>query len=179
MAKWRDSVLIKQFDFSRNWKKLVDPHLKDPFVKSLLNNGMISYAGEWWTTDKQPSDIGRGKWNGYRVVKGKLSSYQPIGRCHWIASFVLGLAIRIYPNKKWHILSGDIHTVIVDKDKTMVFDILQFKHNTAEESIKLVNKKGLAETIELAGIKDWLIRISTDSSCIPLLKDADPIEESK
>jgi hypothetical protein len=33
---------------------------------------------------------------------------------------------RIYPNEKWNILRGNCHTTIVNKDTTLVFDILYF-----------------------------------------------------
>jgi len=38
----------------------------------------------------------------------------------------LALAKLIYPNEKWNILRGNCHTTIVNKDTTLVFDILYF-----------------------------------------------------
>ena len=59
--------------------------------------------------------------------KTSLRAYQLFGACHWWnPTFSLALAKLIYPNEKWNILRGNCHTTIVNKDATLVFDILYF-----------------------------------------------------
>jgi hypothetical protein len=68
----------------------------------------------------------------------KLSFYELWGSCHFIAHFVKALAETAYPKKKWKILKGETHTVVIDEPLTTVMDILNFKNITAEESLKWV-----------------------------------------
>jgi len=62
--------------------------------------------------------------------KTSLRSYQIFGACHWWnPTFGLTLAKIIYPNEKWSVKSGEYHTTIVNKNETLVFDILYFDEN--------------------------------------------------
>ena len=74
-------------------------------------------------------------------MKGKLSWYQPVGRCHWIVFFSYVIGMLNYPELRWDIVTGDIHTVAVGFDEeenaTFVMDILLFEGRTAEESLEL------------------------------------------
>lgn len=59
-----------------------------------------------------------------------LRAYQMFGACHWWnPTFCLTLAKIIYPNEKWNIKKGYYHTTIVNKNESLVFDILYFNEN--------------------------------------------------
>ena len=59
-----------------------------------------------------------------------LRAYQIFGACHWWnPTFCLSLAKLIYPHEKWISLSGENHTTVVNKERTLVFDILYFDEN--------------------------------------------------
>jgi len=59
-----------------------------------------------------------------------MKAYQMFGCCHWWnPAFGLTLAKIIYPNEKWKVVSGEHHTTITNKDRTLVFDILYFDKN--------------------------------------------------
>lgn len=79
------------------------------------------------------------------MIPGKLSWYQPFGRCHFIAFFSMAIGVLNYPSLEWRFISGDLHTVPVgfddDKNPRVVMDILLFDMNTAEESIAFAMKE--------------------------------------
>jgi hypothetical protein len=78
-------------------------------------------------------------------VKGKLSWYQPVGRCHWIAFFSCAVGAVVYPHLRWDIVTGDLHTVAVGYDAAgdaaVVMDILLFDRISAEESLRLARRE--------------------------------------
>ncbi len=133
----RGSIL--QFDWGRRWKKDVRPHLDLPPVRLSIELGM-KMCDPAWTWEDGPHAIGRGAINGQRVVKGRLSWYQPWGRCHWISFFACAIGVLNYPELDWHFISGPCHTVPVGSRNgvdRVVMDILNFKRLTAEESLTL------------------------------------------
>jgi hypothetical protein len=128
---------IIQFDWSRHWKRKVEPHLDIPLVRASVEIGMEDYDPAWSWEDG-PHAIGRGWLNGQRVVKNKLSWYQPWGRCHWISFFACAIGVLNYPELDWDFITGHCHTVPVGSrrgEHRVVMDILNFKRMTAEESI--------------------------------------------
>ncbi len=130
---------IIQFDWSRNWRKRVEPYLDIPLVRGSVEMGMKTFDPKW-TWDDGPHAIGRGSLNGQRVRENKLSWYQPWGRCHWISFFACAIGVLNYPIFDWHFLSGHCHTVVVGSwngEHRVVMDILNFKSMTADESIAL------------------------------------------
>lgn len=132
---------IVQFNWARNWKK-VEPYLNDKDVLKNLEFGMKNYYKKW-KYENGPHAIGRGSLNGQRVVKGKLSWYQPRGRCHWIAPFSFAIGKKLYPELKWGYLTSDSHTIAVglkEGEIKIVMDILLFKQITATQSIAQVKE---------------------------------------
>jgi len=128
---------VIQFDWRQHWKERVEPHLGLPLVRSSVEVGMKLYDPAW-TWEDGPHAIGRGRCSGQRVVRGKLSWYQPWGRCHWIAFFSCAVGVLNYPDLDWHFINGDCHTVPVGSrggEHAVVMDILNFRRMTAEESI--------------------------------------------
>jgi hypothetical protein len=125
-----------QFDWRRNWKKRVEPLLDNPLVRGALNLGMRLLDPDWKDGDP-PHLLGRD--DGGRIVEGKLSWYRPHGRCHWIVFFTYTIGLLNYPDLRWEIVSGDLHTIAVgydaNGDPEMVMDILLFDSMTGEESI--------------------------------------------
>ena len=101
-----------------------------------LDFGMGRYDPAWQRGDP-PHIIG--VFDGRRVVTGKLSWYQPLCRCHWIAFFSAAIGVLNYPDLDWRIVSGDLHTIPVGFDAKgkprVVMDILLFDCMTAAESI--------------------------------------------
>lgn len=70
--------------------------------------------------------------------KTSLRAYQMFGACHWWnPTFCLTLAKFIYPNEKWLVKRGVYHTTIVNKNKTLVFDILYFDETNETNGGKL------------------------------------------
>ncbi len=133
---------IIQFDWSRHWKKKVEPHLGNPLVRASVEMWMRELEPTW-TWEDGPHAVGRGKWNGQRVTKYKLSWYQPWGRCHWISYFSCAIGVLNYPELDWHFISGHCHTVPVGSwngEHRVIMDILNFKTLTAEESIALAQR---------------------------------------
>lgn len=128
---------IVQFDWSRHWKKKVEPYLDLPLVRLSVEMGMRLYDRNW-TWEDGPHAIGRGALNGQRVIKHKLSWYQPWGRCHWISFFACAIGVLNHPELDWQFVSGKCHTVAVGSrggEYRVVMDILNFKDMTAEASI--------------------------------------------
>jgi hypothetical protein len=128
---------VQQFNWCRKWKKQVEPHLNDELVKFSVEMGMRLFDPEW-SWDEGPYSIGRIDPEQQRVVKNKLSWYQPSGRCHWISFFSCAIGVFNYPDHAWQFVSGPCHTVPVGSmngEHKVVMDILHFKRMTAEQSI--------------------------------------------
>lgn len=130
---------MKQFNFSRQWRRRITPLLNDEFVASALTTGL-------WLDDSQyepgtpPWKCGRGQWNGQRAKPGSLSWFQPWGRCHAIAPFSWAVGIRLFPNLEWGFITSDHHTVAIGFESdwhhpSMVMDILLFRDSTAQRSL--------------------------------------------
>ena len=70
--------------------------------------------------------------------KNSLRAYQMFGACHWWnPTFCLTLAKTIYPNEKWIVKEGFYHTTIVNKNESLVFDILYFDENDETKGGKI------------------------------------------
>jgi hypothetical protein len=95
-----------------------------------------------WQPGWAPYQFGR--CNTRRAVPGKLSWYQPVGRCHYIAFFSMAIGVLNYPDLDWRFVSGTQHTVPVgygpDGRPRVVMDILLFGRRTADESIQLAQQ---------------------------------------
>jgi hypothetical protein len=51
--------------------------------------------------------------------------YIPRAECHvWNPTFSLALAQCVYPDKEWEVVKGYYHTTVVDKKRTMCFDLV-------------------------------------------------------
>lgn len=133
---------IIQFNWRRNWSKKVVPHLQKELVQVSLDVGMMALDPTWRRGDA-PFALGGIGCN--RVVTGKLSWYQPLNRCHWIAYLAMAIGVLNYPELDWRFVSGDIHTVPVgygsDGEPKVVMDILLFDRMTAEQSIAHAKRK--------------------------------------
>jgi hypothetical protein len=131
---------IIQFDWRRNWKKKVVPHLQDEPVQAALDAGMILCDSTWKRGDA-PWEYGAV--NGREGVEGKLSWYQPAGRCHFIAPFSHAIGQIIYPDLSWKIVSNNRHSVAVgmapDGTPRVVMDILNFSWFSAEMSMEFAD----------------------------------------
>jgi hypothetical protein len=128
---------IVQFNWGRNWKQRVEPHLKLLPVELSVQTGMELFD-PCWKWEDGPHSIGCGGGNYQVVRKYKLSWYQPWARCHWISFFACAIGVLNYPDLDWDFISSDRHTVPVgsrDGEIKVVMDILNFKTMTAEESI--------------------------------------------
>lgn len=135
------------FNFSRYWKRLVLPHLKDVVVLAALDKGMQAYCKMInderhegrpflrWRRGKIPADYGNTETLEYSESWKELSFYRAYGMCHWLAPFVLALARRIYPKDDWEILTGEHHSTVTNVERTFVFDILNFDRMTARECL--------------------------------------------
>lgn len=130
---------IEQFNWRRHWSKKVAPHLQEELVQVSLDLGMSMLDPNWKSGDAPYQLGGIPSWLG-RVVPGKLTWYQPWGRCHWISFFSMAIGVLNYPLLNWTFVSSEMHTVPVGYfggDARVVMDILQFDCLTAEQSIAL------------------------------------------
>lgn len=132
---------MKQVNFSRQWTRIAD-WLNDDDIRLALNFGLLCQNQEY-KLGSPPWFEGRGPLNGQRARPGKLSWYQPWGRCHAIAPFAWAVCKRLYPKLTWAFLTSEDHTVAVglntEDQIQKVGDILWFKNLTAEESVTFVN----------------------------------------
>jgi hypothetical protein len=126
----------RQFNWRRHWSKKVDPYLHEELVQVSLDFGMGKLEPDWKRGDA-PWVLGA--IGDDPIVKGKLSWYRPLGRCHHIAFFAMAVGVLNYPDLDWRFVSGDLHTVAVgygpDGSPRVVMDILQFDFLTAEQSL--------------------------------------------
>jgi hypothetical protein len=117
--------------------------LNEPEIKLALHFGLIIQNPKHYRAGDPPWREGRGPINGQRARPGKLSWYQPWGRCHAIAPFAWAVAQRLYPKHAWAFLTSERHTVAVGLNAhdeiEMVADILLFKTLSAEQSVAFVN----------------------------------------
>lgn len=132
---------VIQFNWRRNWKKLVVPHLMNEQVQAALDAGMSAYDPSWKRGDA-PWEYGKSTLSP-DGVEGKLSWYQPAGRCHYIAPFSCVIGAIIYPELSWSILTNNRHSVAVgywpNGEPKVVMDILNFSWMTAEQSIEFAD----------------------------------------
>lgn len=137
---------MKQYDFSRNWRKRISPLLDKPEVVRALIMGMM-LQGDDYKPGNPPWLHGRGPLNGQRAKEGCLSWYQPWGRCHFIAPFSWALGRELFPELRWGFITSDAHTVAIGYDgqwesPELVLDILLFRENTAQESLDFAKAHG-------------------------------------
>jgi hypothetical protein len=162
---------IIQFNWSRNWKRNVEPYLDIPIVRGSVEIGMKLYDSAW-TWEDGPHAIGRGSLNGQRVIRNKLSWYQPWGRCHWISFFACAIGVLNYPQLDWHFITGHCHTVPVgtrDGEHRVVMDILNFKQMTAAQSI--AHAQYLPPGVEPQGNGWEQIFAVYVQECVPAFRD--------
>ena len=80
--------------------------------------------------------------------KTSLRAYQMFGACHWWnPTFGLTLAKIIYPNEKWIVKRGIYHTTLVNKNESLVFDILYFDENDETKGGKIAISDALKKKI--------------------------------
>lgn len=127
---------MKQFNWSRRWKD-VEPYLQHHDVQFALDLGMAIHNPKWKHGD---APCNEGAIGCSRIVKGKLSWYQPLNRCHWIAPFSWAIGQKLYPELIWGFLTSQHHTVAVGTRDNIdvVMDILLFNGFTADESVEHV-----------------------------------------
>ena len=75
---------IVQFDWRRHWRRKVEPYLGNHRVQACLDFGMKMLDRNWKRGDA-PYRLGAA--DPRRIVKGKLSWYQPLKCCHHISLF--------------------------------------------------------------------------------------------
>lgn len=133
------SIIPKQFDFGRHWRRKIVPHLDNPGVTFALMIGLKLFNPQYVPGDP-PWECGRGPFNGQRARRGCLSWYQPWGGCHYIAPFCWALGRKLFPRHEWGFITCDLHTVVIGwtddwQRPEWVMDIVLFKEKTAEESL--------------------------------------------
>jgi hypothetical protein len=169
---------MKQINFSRQWWR-IEPWLNERDVALALEFGLAIQNPNYHRGDP-PWLEGRGPIDGQRARPGKLSWYQPWGRCHAIAPFGWAVSKRLHPELTWGFLTSERHTVAVglnaDDEIKCVADILLFKMFTAIQSIDFVATHApslcwnLLELVDAKGVaKQWANvsrRFKKDSSLL-------------
>ena len=133
---------MRQLNFSRLWPRIT-PWLNLPDVQDALMFGLFCDNPKYRPGDP-PWLEGRGPINGQRARPGKLSWFQPWGRCHSIAPFAWAVSQKLHPDLRWGFLSSEWHTVAVGLDGgeiKIVADILLFKQKSAEQSVEFVKQQ--------------------------------------
>jgi hypothetical protein len=157
-----------QFDFARHWKRLVRPHLDDVVVQSELDKSMQRYCDMMnyehhngravlkWKHGDCPSHFCCTDYYCEHPIGGRksLSYYRPYGLCHWMAPFVHALVRRIYPKDEWLVINGRLHSVVANRERTVVFDILLFDEYTARKSLLFSGDRPL-NRMEEAILEKW------------------------
>lgn len=157
-----------QFNFARHWKRLVRPHLDDVVVQAELDKEMRRYCDMMnyqyhngrqflkWRHGDCPSCLCSSDYYCDNPIGGRksLSYYRPFGLCHWMAPFVQALARRIYPNDEWLVITGRLHSVVANRERTIVFDILLFDEYTARKSLLFAGDRPLNRREE-AILRKW------------------------
>src|SRR5581483_8189316 len=158
---------VVQFDWRRHWRTKVEPFLGEERVQAALDEGMRLYDPTW-TRGDPPCEVGAVSTR--RVVRGKLSWYQPVGRCHGIALFSLAIGLINYPRLTWKMVSSSRHAVPVgcgpDGEPRVVMDILLFESFTAEESLEFADP-GLTDEQYFARLRERLAAGSTGPRDVP------------
>ena len=168
-----------QFDWRKHWDKKVKPHLHNPLVEFALDLG-LNMAEPTWNPGDPPYQAGR-DWP-QRPKEGKLSWYQPFGKCHGISFFAMVIGVINFPELDWKFVSGRFHTVVVGYDHgghaQVVMDILWFDESTAEESIEFAQMQEHAawqrtfaffETDVAAAVREALAQDYSVENCERLL----------
>ncbi len=158
---------IVQFDWRRHWKRKVEPHLRNPRVQACLDFGMRLLDRGWKRGDApwRLGAVGPG-----RIVKGKLSWYRPLNRCHHISLFAMAIGVLNYPELNWRMLSGDLHSAPVgfgaDGAACIVMDILLFDVMTAEQSIAFSNM-----TVGVGSSAQWeTVFRAMEETVVPIIR---------
>lgn len=86
-----------------------------------------------------PASLGLGHLVGQRVRNDclSLSWHTVMGGCFWIAPFVLALVRRMYPQSEWRIIQGRRHAVVATANRSVVADILLYRHFSGRQSLLL------------------------------------------
>src|SRR5450432_3912868 len=79
-----------QFNWRRQWSDKVAPYLNEELVQVCLDVGMGMLDPTWKRGD---APCYMGAFGFHRIVKGKLSWYQPLNRCHHIAFFSMAIGV--------------------------------------------------------------------------------------
>jgi len=137
---------VKQYNFSRKWRKEITPLLNDPDVLRPLHLG-LGLLEEGYEPGTPPWHYGRGPLNGQRAREGCLSWYQPWGRCHHIAPFCWGLGKKLYPELTWGFITSQRHTVVIGykgdwQKPEWIMDILLFRDHSAQDSFDFLMGEG-------------------------------------
>lgn len=133
---------ITQFDWSRHWSKKVVQYLQDKAVRRALCSGLKRYDSNY-KDGVPPFILGSIPCDERRVIEGRVSWYQPYGRCHYIAPFARAIGEKLYPQYRWGFLTSEKHTIAIGMDGQeirIVMDILLFRQYSAEDSISFVKE---------------------------------------
>ncbi|HVX15924.1 MAG TPA: hypothetical protein VHC22_32370 [Pirellulales bacterium] len=138
-AKRTTALTPRQYNFARNWKSKIRPHLDDPDVVTALVLGM-KLCDVFYEEGDPPWLSGRGPLNGQRAREGCLSWYQPLGCCHYIAPFCWAVGRKLFPYLRWGFFSGKFHTAVIGDSNDWerpdwVMDILLFRRMSAQQSL--------------------------------------------
>ena len=150
---------VKQFNFARNWRKKVAPHLSDSDVVNALTQGLRLFHPGYMEGDP-PWLLGCGPSKGQKARRGCLSWYQPWGLSIPIAPFCWAIGRTIYPQLKWGFVVSSRHSVVIGYEDDWrlpkwVLDILCFQHISAAVSIELARQHGWHFCDSLTAYAKW------------------------
>ena len=105
----------------RNDKTKADAIYDEKYEKYLDSHQ--SYKYETYCNEKMKPYIDE-------IMKNNYKSYKLRSGCHyWNNTFSLKMANYIFPKENWEVISNHLHTTVVNKNRTKVFDILMYNEN--------------------------------------------------
>ena len=117
---------IMQFDWSRNWKKKVEPYLDVDLVRvCLVPSTNVVRKGWQWAGGPYISSLTYPYGN--INIKRNLSWYQSLYDARSMSFFAFAIGVLNYPELDWQFLCGPCHTVaagVRGGETRVVMDIL-------------------------------------------------------
>ena len=116
---------MEYYDIKTNWKRKIKPHLTNKVLNRILVRDFRQYMKlcNWNFEFKEgmfPFEFESCDW--FADKRGRPPEYWKFvkaGACHFLVRFNLKLAKLVDPNRKWRILTSDLHSTVWDGENTI------------------------------------------------------------
>src|SRR5262245_45248911 len=115
---------MKYYDLSKNWTRRVEPHLGDEELNRVLvrdfNRFTLGHWGKRFEPGMLPRDFETGGWWwGHRGRRPRFWAYVKQAACHWLVNFNLRLATLAEPQRRWRIVTSELHSTVWDNGEVL------------------------------------------------------------